>query len=74
MPTRIVINRCDLDRSLLQETERYCSAQDLEIAGRIPFNQLFRQAALAGKPAVELGDAKLKGLIADIYQKVRDAV
>ncbi len=74
MKTRIVINRSDLDPGLLKETERYCLAHDLEIAGRIPFNDLFRQATLAGKPAVELGDAKLKSLIGDIYQNVRKAL
>ena len=74
MKTRVVINRSDLDPGLLKETERYCSSHDLEIAGRIPFHDLFRQAALAGKPAVELGDAKLNSLIGDIYQDVRQAL
>lgn len=74
MKARVVINRCDLDRSLLQETERYCLSHDLEIAGRIPFHDGFRQAALAGKPAVELGDESLNQLIGDIHQKVREAL
>ncbi len=74
MKARVVINRCDLDRSLLKETERYCLSHDLEIAGRIPFHDGFRQAALAGKPAVELGDEKLNGMIGEIYQKVRAAL
>jgi MinD superfamily P-loop ATPase len=74
MKARIVINRCDLDQSLLKETERYCFSHDLEITGRIPFNDLFRQATLAGKPAVELGDAQLNSLIGDIYQNVRAAL
>jgi len=74
MKTRIVINRSDLDRSLLRETERYCFSHDLEIAGRIPFNDIFRQAAVAGRPAVELGDEKLNSLIRGIYQNVRSAL
>lgn len=74
MKARVVINRCDLDSSLLKETERYCSRHDLEIAGMIPFHDLFRQAALAGRPAVELGDDRLNSLIGDIYRNVREAL
>ncbi len=72
MKTRVVINRADLDPGLLRETERYCFSHDLEIAGRIPFNDLFRQATLAGKPAVELGDERLNRILGEIYRRVRE--
>ncbi len=72
--TLVAINRCDLDRSLLGETERYCRERGLEIAGRIPFDDRFREAAVSGRPAVELGDEKLNRLLGEIYLRVRKSL
>ena len=74
MKALVMINRYDLDRNLLKEIERYCMDYDLEIAGRIPCHDVFRQAVLAGKPAVEMGDEILNPRIEEAYRKTRQAL
>ncbi|MFH1037234.1 MAG: ATP-binding protein [PVC group bacterium] len=74
MKALVMINRYNLDRTLMKEIERYCLNHDLEIAGRIPVNDLFRQAVLAGKPAVEMGDEKLNPWIEEAYRNTRQAL
>jgi len=68
---RVVINRSDLDRSLTREVERYCLDNELPVAGKIPFDPAFAEAALSGKPAVALDNRSLNRNLEDIYQRLR---
>ncbi len=53
----VVLNRCDTDRNLARQTERYCVGHALPLAGSIPFHPAFIDAAVAGRPAVEDAEA-----------------
>lgn len=66
-----VINRSDLDRELARELERECRERGLEVAGKIPFTTAFVEAAVAGKPAVELADPALGERLEETYRRIR---
>lgn len=67
----VILNRRDIDRSLAREVERYCLNQRLELAGTLPLHDVFQEAAVAGRPAVEMGDADLNSRLEAIYGRVR---
>ncbi|MEA3507041.1 MAG: (4Fe-4S)-binding protein [Elusimicrobiota bacterium] len=65
--TVVVINRFDLDLNLTREVERFCRENNLMIAGKIPYHDVFMEAVLAGRPAVEMEDEPINSLMGDIY-------
>ncbi|MEA1927602.1 MAG: ATP-binding protein [Candidatus Auribacterota bacterium] len=69
-----VINRYNLDRSLTGEVERFCLNNDIAVVGKIPFDSVFSEAAIAGRPAVEIAPAGLKQSLIGIYKKTREAL
>jgi len=70
----VVINRYDLDRSLTGEVERFCVDNNIPIAGKIPFDTIFSEAAITARPAVEIAGAELKRRLEDIYDQVKEAL
>ena len=70
----VVINRYDLDRSLTGEVERFCLDNNIPVAGKIPFDNVFSEAAITARPAVEIAGAELKRRLEDIYDQVREAL
>jgi MinD superfamily P-loop ATPase len=68
---RVVINRFDLDLSLTREVERYCRDSKLPVAGKIPFDPSFMEAALSGRPAVDLDREELNRNLEGIYRGLR---
>ena len=68
--TVVVINRFDLDLNLTREVERFCRENNLMIAGKIPYHNVFMEAVLAGRPAVEMGDKRINSLMGDIYTAI----
>jgi len=69
-----VINRYDIDRSLTGEVERFCLANAIPVAGKIPFNSVFSEAAITGRPAVEIAETELRQRLENIYDKVKEAL
>ncbi len=70
----VVLNRCDTDRNLARETERYCAGHALPLAGSIPFHPAFIDAAVAGRPAVEGAEAGLAARLQEIHRRIRQAL
>ncbi len=70
----VVINRYDLDRSLTGDVKRFCLDNNIPIVGKIPFDNVFSEAAITGRPAVEIAGAELKRRLDDIYDQVREAL
>ena len=70
----VVLNRCDTDRNLARQTERYCVGHALPLAGSIPFHPAFIDAAVAGRPAVEDAEAGLAARLREIHRRIRQAL
>ncbi len=74
MKTMIVINRYDLDRSLARDVERFSADNGLPVAGKIPYDEVFRAATVAQKPAVELATEDLRRTLEALYHRVREVL
>ena len=53
IPAIICINKYDLNEDNTRQIERYCLANGLEVAGKIPFDSIVTEAIAHGLPAVE---------------------
>jgi MinD superfamily P-loop ATPase len=52
IPAMVVINKYDLNLQNAKAIESYCADHDVEVVGRIPFDDVMIQAVVAGKPVV----------------------
>lgn len=68
--TMVIINRYDIDRSLTGDVERFCRVNDITVAGKLPYDNVFLEAEVASRPAVELAGLDLNHRLDDIYQQV----
>lgn len=70
----VIINRYDLDRSLTAEVERFCLSNAIPVVGKIPFDNIFSEAAITVRPAVEIAGVELKRQLENIYDQVLSKV
>ena len=70
----VIINRYDLDRSLTGDVERFCLNNAIPVAGKIPFDNVFSEAAITARPAVEIAGVGLRQRLENIYNQVIEMV
>ncbi|MDD5042445.1 MAG: ATP-binding protein [Candidatus Omnitrophica bacterium] len=54
VPLRLAVNKYDLNPSMSEEIERYCSGESVPLCAKIPFDRRVVESVLEGKPAAEL--------------------
>ena len=72
--TLVIINRYDLDRSLTRDVERFCLNNAIPIAGKIPFDNIFSEAAIAQRPAVEIAGVETARCLEGVYAQARESL
>ncbi len=56
IPMVVCVNRADLNPEIASAIERWCEAQGIGIAGRIPYDPVFSEAQASRQSVVEYGD------------------
>jgi len=69
---RLVINKYDLNIEMSQEIEKYCSDNNIELAGRISFDKSIIDAVVNAKTIIEHPDGKAKKEITDIWNRLKE--
>jgi len=59
VPAQVCINKYDLNEENTQQIESQCLSQGIEIAGRIPFDNIVTQSIVQGVPVVEYSDGRV---------------
>jgi len=70
VPAMVCINKYDLNEENTRQIETYCSAQGVELASRIPFDNVVTEALVRGVPVVEYSDGRVSREIGALWQKV----
>ncbi len=70
VPACVLINKADLNQSLAEDIERRARQQGLVSIGRLPFDQTFVQAVVAGKAVTEIDDNKCAHALSNAWQKI----
>jgi len=74
IPVIVCINKYDLNEDNSHQIESYCQNQGIEIASRIPFDNVVTEALVHGLPVVEYSHNKISHEIEKLWQAVSRAL
>jgi MinD superfamily P-loop ATPase len=72
--TRLVINKFDLNRRMTEKIEEYCKRNDIEMIGKIAFDDSVVKAMIRGKTIMEYGNGSVKKDIIKIWEKIQESL
>jgi MinD superfamily P-loop ATPase len=64
----VCINKYDINPENTSEIERYCLNQGIEVASKIPFDNVVTEALIKRLPVVEYGDGRISREIEKLWQ------
>jgi MinD superfamily P-loop ATPase len=70
VPALVCINKYDLNEDNTRQIEAYCSAQGVEVASKILFDNVVTEALVQGVPVVEYSDGSVSQEISTLWQKI----
>lgn len=70
IPTLVCINKYDINEENSYRIENYCYQQGIELAAKIPFDNVVTQAIVSGIPVVEYSSNKVTQQIKELWQVV----
>jgi MinD superfamily P-loop ATPase len=68
VPAMVCINKCDLNEENTWQIESNCLSQGVEIAGKIPFDNVVTQSIVQGVPVVEYSDGRVTSEIERMWR------
>jgi len=74
VPAMVCINKYDINEDNTQKIERYCSAQGIVVAARIPFDNVVTEALVRGVPVVEYSDGRVSREIKTLWDGICEAL
>ncbi|MDP8257850.1 MAG: ATP-binding protein [Candidatus Aadella gelida] len=70
VPVKLVINKYDLNEDMSEQIENYCIEKNVELSGKIGFDENIVKAMVEGKTIIEYSDGKTTNLIKGIWEKL----
>lgn len=70
VPVLVCINKYDLNEDNTRQIESYCLGQGVEVASRVPFDNVVTEALVQGLPVVEYSQGKVTHEIESLWQHV----
>ena len=67
-PALVCINKYDINQENTSEIESYCFNQGVEVASKIPFDNVVTEALIKRLPVVEYSDSKVTQQIKELWQ------
>ena len=74
VPALVCVNKYDLNEDNTHQIENYCSSRGIEVAARIPFDNVVTEALVQGLPVVEYSQGKVAQEIGKLWQTVTRAL
>jgi MinD superfamily P-loop ATPase len=74
MQATVLINKHDLNPENTGSIENFCQKEQVEIAGKLPFDNAITQAMVAGKNIIEYSNSPLAAAIKRIWEQVHARV
>lgn len=70
VPTRLAINKYDLNLEMTKNIEKYCKDNNIQLIGKIAFDKSVVEAMVEGKTIIEYTDGKAKREISEMWGRV----
>lgn len=72
VPVKLIVNKYDLNIEITEEIERYCKDKDIDIIGKIPFDDSIVKAMVEGKTIIEYDSCKSEKEIRRIWESLEE--
>ena len=66
----VLINKYDINLENTEKITNFCERENIEIVGKIPFDNTFTQAMVEGKTIIEYEDSDLGERVKNIWEKI----
>ena len=70
VPAIVCINKYDINEDNTRQIENYCLGQGVEVATKIPFDNVVTEALVKGLPVVEYSSGKVSQEIESLWQRI----
>jgi len=70
VPALVCINKYDINEDNTHQIESFCLSQGVEVAARIPFDNVVTKAIVQGLPVVEYSQGKVTYEIESLWQRI----
>jgi len=70
VPAVVCINKYDINEDNTHQIENYCLGQGVEVASKIPFDNVVTEALVKGLPVVEYSRGKVAQEIESLWQRI----
>ena len=74
IPVLVCINKYDVNKDNTRQIENYCLNQGVEVASKIPFDNVVTEAIVQGLPVVEYSQGKVTQEIESLWQHITHAL
>ena len=66
----VLVNKHDINPDNTKSIEEFCQQEDVEVIGKLPFDNVFTEAMIEGKNIIEHSSSPMVGEIRAIWEKV----
>jgi MinD superfamily P-loop ATPase len=70
VPAMVVINKADLNPRRSDEIAAYCERRGVEVAGRVPYNDVVTEAMVQGQPVTAFADGDVTEALKGIWSRI----
>ncbi len=71
IPTLVCVNKYDINRENTERIAEFCTQNNIEVAGKIPFDPMVTKAMVAGKPVVEYSPESIVSKeIVEVWERI----
>ena len=74
MPAVIAINKYDLNEANTAQIETQCSLRGVEIAGKMPFDNIVTESIVRGIPVVEHSNGEVARAIGELWRNLANVL
>ncbi|MFT5699484.1 MAG: MinD superfamily P-loop ATPase [Desulforhopalus sp.] len=74
VPGLVCVNKFDLNPDMTKEIEKFATERNMQLVGRIPFDQVFTEAMIQGKSVLEHAPESAAGrALLDVWRKIQSS-
>ncbi|MEA3305839.1 MAG: P-loop NTPase, partial [Candidatus Omnitrophota bacterium] len=74
IPVKVVVNKYDLNIDMTEKIERYCQDNNIQLIGKVRFDESIIKAMVAGKTIIEYSGGKAKEEISEIWPILKNGI
>lgn len=74
LPTKLIINKYDLNQVITEEIEKYCDSNKIEVIGKIIFDECVVQSVIAGQTIMDNQKFAHKNILLSAWDKIKNTV